>query len=238
MWRLRRSSSREVLRLGRLAAERWTDGPGGLSRVASKPLASVDALAQLPAVAEALFTSADSTPVSVVLESAWVPVMLVETGAAIWRQAEVEALLRHRLALLHDDPTDPVGEWDVRVDHRAGEPLAVGYGFSPRLKEALREAARASGREWAALMPGWAWGWQRTRPQRQWRGSEGHWAWQEQDRTLLGSFKHGRLVAFNAACEPCDSDEALAQMLAIHKVRSGLQASSWPVVSSSWQVQA
>jgi hypothetical protein len=147
----------------------------------------------------------------------------------------VEALLRHRLALLYDDPIDPVSGWDVRVDHRAGETLALGYGFSPRLRAALNEGFRASGREWAALVPAWTWAWQRFKPQRQWRQADGHWAWQEQDRTLLGSFEGGRLVAFDVAGESCGDREALAQALAVHTVRNGLQASEWPLVSSGWQ---
>lgn len=239
MWPLNRVSPREVLRLGHLAAERWTDGPEGLTLSSSQPLLPPSkALAQLPSSIEALFAGAQASSVTVVLESAWVPVMLAETGASVWRRAEVEALLRHRLALLHDDPADPVGEWDVRVDHRAGEPLALGYGFSPRLRNALDQAARTLGREWSALVPAWAWGWQRSHPQRHWGQKDGHWSWQEQDRTLLGSFRAGRLVAFDAACEPCESGEPLAQALAVHKLRHGLQAFTWPLASSGWQVQA
>lgn len=235
MWRPRRSSSREVLRLGRVAAERWSDGPHGLLLVASQPLETSGAVIQLPAAVEALLSGKGASSIVVVLESAWVPLLLANTGNSVWRPTELEALLRHRLALLYDDPVDPVSEWDVRVDHRAGEALALGYGFSPRLRAALSEAFHASGREWAALVPAWTWAWQRFKPQRQWPRADGHWAWQEQDRTLLGSFKGGRLVAFNAASEACGRREALAQALAVHKIRNGLQASEWPVTSSGWQ---
>lgn len=233
MWRLRRSSSNEMLRLGRVAAERWTDGPDGLTLVASQPLGAAS-LAQLPSVIKALFSAASAERAAVVLESAWVPLILAETGDAVWRQAEVEALLRHRLSLLHDDPADPVGEWDVRVDRSADDARALGYGFSPLLRDALREAGDAVGCEWRSLLPAWVWGWQRFQPQRQWRASTGHWAWQEQDRTLLGSFDGGRLVAFNAACAPHDGHDALAKAVATHGVRHGLQASTWPVTSSGW----
>lgn len=238
MWRLKPTSSREVLRLGRVAAERWQEVPGGLICVASQPVDTdaADRLAELPRVIKALFAQAGDARVTVVLESAWVPLMLAETGSSIWRRPEVEALLRHRLALLHDEPLDAVAEWDVRVDHRAGDARAVGYGFSSRLREALDQAARRVGREWAALLPAWAWGWQRSQPQRQWLGRAGHWALYEQDRLLLGSFEAGRLVALNAAATMCDNSQSLAREVAVHVVRSGLSASEWPVVATAWRV--
>jgi hypothetical protein len=236
VWRLRQSSSREVLRLGRVAAERWQEVPGGLACVASQPLVfdAAGRFEQLPGAIEALFGRTGNARVTVVLESAWVPLMLAETGRSVWRRPEVEALLRHRLALLHDDPADPVAEWDVRVDHSVGNAQALAYGFSSSLREALAEAARLVGREWAALLPAWAWGWQRSRPQRQWSGRVGHWALNEQDRMLLGSFEAGRLVALNAAARVCDDSQSLAQGLAAHVVRSGLPASEWPVVATAW----
>jgi hypothetical protein len=237
VWRRRQTSSREVLRLGRVAAERWQEVPGGLACVASQPLApdAAGRFTQLPRVIETLFAQGGDARVTVVLESAWVPLMLAETSRSVWRRPEVEALLRHRLALLYDDPADPVGEWDVRIDHRAGDAWALGYGFSLRLREALAEAARLVGREWAALLPAWAWGWQRSQPQRQWAGKVGHWAWHEQDRLLLGSFEAGRLVALNAAGPVCDNSELLAREVAAHRTRSGLPASEWPVVAITWR---
>jgi hypothetical protein len=237
VWRLRQPSSREVLRLGRVAVERWQEVPGGLVCVATRPLAAdaVDRFEELPSAIEALFGASKGAHVTVVVESAWLPVMRVETGPAVWRRAEVEALLRHRLGLLYDEPSDPVREWDMRIDHRAGESWALGYGFSPRLREALAEAARLTGHEWASLSPAWAWGWQRMRPQRHWAGKTGHWAMHEQDRMLLGSFEAGRLIALNAAATVCDSSESLMQELVSHGARSGLAPVEWPCAATTWR---
>ncbi|MCR5881415.1 hypothetical protein LRS03_00460 [Rhizobacter sp. J219] len=236
MWRLKQSSSREVLRLGRLAAERWKEVPGGLTCVAAHPLTpdAADRFAPLPHAIESLFAQAGDARVTVVLESAWVPLMLAETGRAIWHRSEVEALLRHRFAALHDELTDPVGEWDVRVDHRPGDQWALGYGFSSRLRMALDEASRLSGREWVACLPAWSWGWQRVQPQRQWAKNAGHWVWQEQDRMLLGSFVAGRPVALNPAGRWSHDAESLGSELRVHSVRCGLQSADWHAVVAGW----
>lgn len=235
MWRLSQSSPRDVLRLGRLAAERWQARPEGLVCVASQPFppAAGDRFAPVPRAIETLFSQPGDARVTVVLESAWVPVMLAETGRAVWRRPEVEALLRHRFAQLYDDPADPVSEWDVRVDHRAGDARALGYGFSPRLRAALGEAARLVGRSWTSWVPAWTWGWQRARPERRWAGKTGHWAWQEQDRLLVGSFEAGAVVALDAAAAVCGSQDAVVREVALHAARSGLPAVGWPVVAAS-----
>lgn len=238
MWRLRRSSVREVLRIGRVAVERWKELPGGLACVASQPLPLNPAyrLAQLPQAIETLFGQGGvSARVTVILESAWLPMMLVETGYAVWRRAEVEALLRHRFALLHDEPLNPVRDWDIRLDHHAGSPQALGYGFSPHLREALADAARRVGHEWESLLPAWVWGWQRALPRRHLSSQIGHWAWEEQDRMLLGSFEKGRLVALNAAALPCGNTESLLREVQTHAVRSGLPTSELSVVATTWQ---
>jgi hypothetical protein len=236
VWRRDGGASHDVLRIGRMAVERWADRRGGLRRVAAVPLAVEPAtkFAQLGEAIRSLLAGGAGPQVHAVLESAWVPVMLVETGTAVWRPADVEALLRHRMGLLYDEPADPVAAWDVRVDHRAGERHALGYGFSPRLREALAEAASAAGCEWSSLMPAWAWGWRRVRPDRGWTKGQGHWAWHEQDRLLIGSFDAGRPVALNAAAPACHRADDLMQAVTAHRVRTGQSGTEAHVAATAW----
>jgi len=233
VWPLSRRASREVLRLGRVAAERWVEVRGGLRRVASQPVEAqaMDRWSALSSTIEALYASADAaSDTTVVLESAWVPVMLADTGPSVWRRDEVEALLKHRFGLLYDEPADPVSAWDVRVDHHAGELRALAYAFSPRLRDALAQAARNTRREWAALTPAFAWAWQRSRP-----GASVHWALQEQDRMLLASFDAGRPVALNAAVPLHDGASELVQEVKRHEIRTGQGSVIHPVVAAVWK---
>lgn len=237
MWPLDASGGGDVLLLGRHAAQRWRDGRGGLVHVASSPLQKQgnERLASLTnAIDTLLATAPDAARVTVVLESYWMPLMLVPT-AGLLRPADVEALVRHRLSWVRDDPADPVGEWDVRIDHRAGEAWALGYGLSPRVRHALEATAHFGRQGRAALLPAWAWGWHKARPDRRWSGDVGHWTWQEQDRMLIASFHRGRPVALNAAAEPCSTSGELASAIERHCLRFGLQTATQAVVATTWQ---
>jgi hypothetical protein len=236
VWQLRSRSPNDVLRLGRVAAERWREVPGGLSLLASEPVAfdAEDRMTRLPLVIESLFREPENARVTVVLESAWLPFMLAEVGPSVWRKAEVAALLRHRLAMLHGNPVDPVAAWDVRVDHRPGERWGLGYGFSPLLREALADGAARTGKSWSALMPAVAWGWQRMRSAGVSAKPATVFAWQEQDRTLLCSFEARRLVALHPAGGAFLSVESLADEVAAHLARSGLPERGQAVVATSW----
>jgi hypothetical protein len=192
---------------------------------------ALDRWTALSTAIEALYGSGNgAADTTVVLESAWVPVMLADTGPSLWRRDEVEALLRHRLGLMYDDPAEPVSAWDVRVDHRAGEHRALGYGFSPRLRDALALASRTTRRDWSVLTPAWAWAWQRSRP-----GGSVHWVLQEQDRMLLASFDAGRPVALNAAVPLREGSSELALEAKRHEIRTGQAGVARAVVATVWK---
>jgi hypothetical protein len=122
----------------------------------------------------------------VVLESTWLPVMLVQTGGVLVSEAQAVALLRHRLTQLYDSPSDPVALWDVRVSFNPGDALALGYGLSPQVSSALSQAATRLGFKFTRLTPAWAWGWQRAQADGCFAADALWWGWQEQDRLLLG----------------------------------------------------
>lgn len=237
MWPRSHMPSGELLRLGRVAAERWVDGPQGLVRQGAVPLHGTGALRadELLTALPTLFASPPSASVSVVLESAWVPVILVETGPTLWAGPQVEALVRHRFGLLHGDV---VAGWDLRVDHQPGEHWALGYGFAPALRNVLDSAAATLNTRWSALTPAWAWGWQRVRPEKRWPQGTGHWAWAEQDRVLLGTFEHGRPVGLNPAVCHFTQTAGLNEAVAIESIRHGRLSSTLPAAASSWDTPA
>jgi hypothetical protein len=195
----------DVLRVGRHAVQRWVAvNAAGAKNAACKAMSlqasaelSADAWSAPPspaswpiaALTEALrqiYLSPPQGSVEVVLESTWLPVMLVQTGGVLVSEGQAVALLRHRLAQLYDSPSDPVALWDVRVSFNPGDALALGYGLSPQVSSALNQAATRLGFKFTRLTPAWAWGWQRAQADGCFAADALWWGWQEQDRLLLG----------------------------------------------------
>jgi hypothetical protein len=236
VWPLNRASGSEVIRLGRLAIERWVDRGNGLALVSTLPLpgdgsAHLDSLGQ---ALSALYTDKPQGTVSVVLESAWAPLLLADTGGVLWGDGPVTALVRHRLDALYGSATDDVATWEVRVDHRAGDRFALGYGMSSRVKQALVSAAEQAGLKLDSLTPAFTWGWQRLRSAQQWPGRGGWWAWPEQDRMLVARVEAGRLVALNAAAPRGDSSQLIESVVDTEGVRWGLDAWQERVHAAAW----
>ena len=146
---------------------------------------------ELVAAIAQLYPAPPNAGIEAVLESAWLPVMRVETGGTLVSDAQAIALVQHRLQRLYDTPRDPVAGWEVRVDFRAGDAYALGFGLSPRVHSALRQAADRAGFKWRAITPAWQWGWNRAwqRASRQAAGlsenTAAWWGWLEQDRLML-----------------------------------------------------
>ena len=228
MWPLdRRPRGRECLRLGRLAAERWVGSEAGWLLLGREdiPAQVLDRPEALAASLPALYAHRPAEGgVTVVLESAWLPVLLGDTGGTLWGAAPLAAWMRHRLRLLHGSAEDDLAGWDIRVDAQAGERHALGYGLSPRVRQAVLAAAARSGLEVDALTPAISWGWQRLRPERTWPDRSGWWVWPEQDRCLVARVEAGRFVAFNAAAQLVTDPAQVERLIATEAVRLGLDA--------------
>ena len=207
----------EVLRVGRHSVQRWavasTEGAKNTAGTTMLLQASADLPADawgpsswpsaaLSAALAQLYPSAPESGLEVVLESTWLPVMLAQTGGVLVSEAQAAALLRHRLAQWYDGPDDPVALWDMRVSFNPGDALALGFGLSPHVSNALNQAASQLGFRITAVTPAWAWGWQRAQAVGALTNSVGKrvtnnvsngvasealwWGWQEEDRLLLG----------------------------------------------------
>lgn len=236
MWPLSRNLPRECLRIGRVAIERWS-GPGtglGLRSALPMPADAMDRPGCLTALLHGLYADKPQGKVHVVLESAWLPLLLVDTGGELLSPGEVQALVRHRLNACHAGPGDDLAAWDVRVDYRAGDRFALGYGFAPQHKQAVLAAAAEAGLQLDALIPALLWGWKQVRPP----VTAGWWVWPEQDRMLLARLEAGRVVAFNPAAALAATGAAIEQLVQVESVRWGLAPSDHGVAVASWQPPA
>jgi hypothetical protein len=229
---------RDVLRIGRERAEYWARDAAGLELrghhgLSAQPGAEAALESELHAWLKTTASNAPTKPVDLVLESAWLPLMLVELGRTLWSRAQVENLLRHRLAQLYAQPNESVGGWQLQLDHRAGDAQALGYGLAPSIRQAVLGAVAAAGLRAASLQPAFAWGWQRLEHRR--RGlRSGWWTWIEQDRALVCRVERGRITAMNGgAAVPVDVEQA-ARLVAVEAARTGVEGPGGEAVTAGW----
>lgn len=237
MWRRERSGA-EVLRVGRHAVERWASVEGSLSLMATQALPQ-DAVPKLQTLAGAirtLYTTATRADVTVVIESAWLPVMRVDTGSTWLRASQVEALVRHRFGLYEWGSLNPVPQWELRIEHRSGTRGALAYGLSPALKQTITTTAQSLGVKLAALMPAFAWGLGRLRPDKAWSRAAGWWLWPEQDRTLVARIARGETLCLNAGAAMAQTDAAVLRLVEAECARWGIDATPELVTAAGWDV--
>ncbi len=244
----------EYLRVGRHAVERWSapHPAHGLQLQASAPLPrgpaprAADLAGGLTNAIAQLYPKPLGTRVEAVLESAWLPVMRVETGGTLLSDTQAQALVRHRLQRLYDTARDPVAGWDVRVDFRAGDAQALGYGLSPQIHQALQQAASRAGFKWRAITPAWCWGWDRAwqRSTRHATGlsgkADGWWGWLEQDRLMLAHVARAedspvpRLASLHAGLAPDLNARDLRRQIDIAAIGLGLVDASGSICIAAW----
>jgi len=224
----------DCLRVGRVAVERWSPTATGLSLLASHAL-QADVPAQLDSLATAIKLLCEDKPkggVNLLLESACLPVLLVDTGGLLWSSGQVKALAQHQFESLYGDDTRA---WELRVEHALGTRFALAYGLPHRLQQRLLDTLGQIGVACDAVLPAFAWGWHRLRPERHWPRRTGWWAWPEQDRLLLARIQAGRIVALNAGLEATDNTEEIVRHADAECVRLGLDSPLSPVGVASWK---
>lgn len=236
MWPRKEPSTAEYLRIGRLALERWQIADGRLFMIAEHRLRADVALEphHLVEGIDALYASPPASAVTVLLESAWLPLILLDSGSALLRTAQLETLARHRFGMYFSDGTDPVSKWELRVEGRAGDRYALAYGLSPRVKQAIVSVGATLGVQWAAVTPAFAWGRdQITRSTPHAHGVQ-WWLWCEQDRTLVARLESHQAVGLNPGGNfVVDEADALTLASSEH-IRLGVDSATDPIRAFSW----
>jgi hypothetical protein len=222
----------DVLRVARAGVELWAWTPSGLVRCNHEAISGEppDVASLMSGTRRLLAHQADGArAVDVVVESSWLPILSIEPGPTLLARAQVEALLRHRLALLFGDA--PPDAWSVQVEHRAGERHALGYALRPSVKQALSDAAAASKRKVASIQPALAW----SRRRFGHRLPRGGWCvWQEQDRALVVLFEHGRVRALNAGAPVLRNAAQALRLVEVEALRQGQPNVTATLVAAGW----
>lgn len=217
MW-LRRSRC-EVLRVGARSVERWGRLERGARVLVGEQLLmerSVQGLCR--AVSAVLLAPKAAGRLVLVLESAWLPVMLLPLSKDTFKTGVVERHLRFRLDQLYG-AAEPRAGWDVRVDFSPGQRFALGYGLAVDLRASLERVAEQGGVRWASLEPALAWGFGHWPPPR-----TAHWRVHvEQDRVHALALERGAPCYHNPAAQ-LPGDEGWERLLGVEALRAGQQA--------------
>lgn len=229
MWPL--EPQRHLVLVGRQRAELMVPTPAGFSLLrheSFEPDTAPDPQA-LQTVLGRLFGSGDlrngrglmAPGVDVLLETAWLPAVLLNVGAAVLSAPKIQNLLRHRLRQIQGDAGQRNGEWTLLTDYRAGDALTLGYGLPSQTREAVVQTASAAGVKLASLQPAIAWG--RRHLRREFNDARAHWwVWSEQDRSLIARTEAGQVQTFNAGGAVVLDAAQCERMLAVESLRQGL----------------
>lgn len=246
MWRPSFMRRAHVLRLCRDRVELWSNARNGLALLATQAIGSDQRGASPLAISiETLLGNASAAgkgetfDVEVVAESAWLAVLPLVTGNALWSAATMEALVRHRLEQTYADEINDVARWDIRIEHRPGDAHAVGFAMDPAIKAAIVQAVSGLGHRLRSIQPAFSWSWQRLRSQR--RSivrANGHgkslWISMESDRALAAVISAGQVIALNPAATLPANDAELSRLAAKEAFRLGIDVPEPQVVAVSW----
>jgi hypothetical protein len=174
-------------------------------------------------------------PVTLVLESAWLPLMLVDMGVTLLNGKQVLALVRHHLGTLYGSPADPISEWDIRVDHRAGERFALAYGLSGRLKGMLLAESVSAGIRWSSIEPAFDWGRRQSAPGQPKDHRYAWWVWREQDRQVVAHLKAGRVSGLHPAMPCAESIDEIVANVRAEEARLGIQTDPDSIGVGAWE---
>ena len=234
MWPLDRFTSADVVRIGAHAVELWRGGAGSMEQVASETLPRRGSLFDASPLVEplrAVVGRLTSRRAIALLESAYAPVLLADTGGVLTGAAQVDALLRHRFGLAYGIPGRDAAGWRVRWTHRYGDRYALGYGLDPTVEAALLEGAALANMTFTAWMPSLDWslsrfGRRRRAAQCPW------WVWTEQDRSLAVHVSDGQVDALDPALLEANSVTGIERAMAAAAARAGLHTSAAGEVAS------
>ncbi len=237
MWPLDLGRGGDVVRIGAHAVELWRGSSSGVAMVARELLPRRGSIYDASVLAEPLHALAariERMRASVVLESAFAPVLLADTGGLLTNNPQIEALLRHRFGLAYGGEGTDVSTWKLRTGYRFGDRYALGFALAPAVESLLSEVGQKAKVVFTAWSPALAWSLDRFSPWRHWPERSGWWLWPEQDRSLLAFFDRGRVEMLNPALPAGDTVHEIEQSIAVEQIRAGVDVGDRPIGVAHW----
>jgi len=243
VWRpsLRRKP-RAVLKLCRDRVEWWTPGRElleyrGACLIEGSSWPDLVALEQaFRSLLETHRTELAGGRLDVVIESAWLPVIAIDTRRQLLTPAELEALLKHRLEHTYLDGSADSQGWETRLSHRPGDDVGVGYALDTRLRRLILAQLASCHVRVLSIQPAFAWGWALSAQDRRrvCAGSPAKsvwWFWEEGDRHLAALADKTRVRVLNVAA-PRSVEHDAASLASREALRHGIVQADLPVLTS------
>jgi hypothetical protein len=215
-----------LVRLGQRQFQAWlTQGRvPRLSLLASAPSEHIGA-SDHTQVTETLATLRPALPagarVTVLADSKWMPLSLLNTGAAPLSMDQVQALARHRFSELFGEPART---WQLRCDYLSGQRHTLAFACPPELLHAIQQGitdASTPSVKLSGLQPTLEWAWNHV-----WRlhaSRQDNWLLlAEHDRSVLAHVAKGAIRGLHAAAPVYDSPAQIASGLPVQALHCGI----------------
>jgi hypothetical protein len=216
-----------LLHLGRHRLVWWWPEEGGWRLLGQDDLAEGAAVAHVAELVARQFAAHPSARITLLLDSYWMPNMLLPLAGHALSRAAVESWAQGRLADLYGGVQ---GGHLVQTRYVKGESHAWVAGCARPLLDALRSGLAGAPHQ---ILPslGWAWGQAMRHPN---LPKAGVWlVWAEQDRSLWAQLRQGRMVALNPAGAKVASVNDLAAGAGVAAARAGSVLANEPIVGLS-----
>jgi hypothetical protein len=244
VWRpsLRRKPN-AVLRLCRDRVEWWAPGQASLEHRGASLIEGESGSDLVPleqamrSLLEAHRADLEGCRLDVVIESAWLPVVAIDTRRQLMSSTELDALLKHRIEHTYRDGSASPQSWDTRLSHQPGDDLAVGFAIDVRLKRMLLAQLASCQARALSMQPAFTWGWDQSRQERReaCKGAPAKsvwWLWEESDRTLAALAGKGQVRVLNVAAPQAAQQDAVT-IARREALRHGIAHADLPVLMAS-----
>lgn len=130
--------------------------------------------------------------ITVLCDSRWAPLSMLQTGSRPLQQTQLQALVQHRFSEIYGARTV---DWHYSIEYRAGDAQALAFALPNGLRTAIRQLTTPSDSKAheVIIAPTFGWIWNTV-----WRKNAARNAWliaNEQDRSIVMRLKGGRCIA-------------------------------------------
>lgn len=218
-----------ILRLGRHGCELWLEQSRAVLGLAKQSVPQAEAQSPYEPLRLAIQQLAQHVPararVQVIVDSHWLPVLLVDTGHAPLAGGHINTLAMHRFAEVRGEA---VRNWAFMSNYLAGDRKALAFGCPPQLQQVVQStlAENAAPRAFCGLQPTLSWAMAKA-PAKLGMQSNRCTVLHEQDRSLMVLSQGASLLGFHPALPAFESPQQFMHEAQRYAWRCGVPNKDW-----------
>jgi hypothetical protein len=226
-WLPTADTARYVLRLGQAQFQLWRVSGRRLILQDSRSAEQI-AYNQYQTIASELSLLTQALPagagVTLLADSKWMPLSLLNTGQAPLTHTQVQTLAMHQFAQTYGEEAQ---QWRIQTSYVSGDEQTLAFACAELLLSSVKQALDieslgASRRaQLLSAQPTFAWAWNHVRSHEV-RKSDEWLVLAEHDRSVMARIARGRVFAFHAAGPILRTPAQLAAALQVQALRCGL----------------